>query len=62
MISVDQLSIYGAVAGLRKELSKDSEVAEKLAANKVLEAMEIPTELPADPHQRGVAGKLAARL
>ena len=34
-----------------KELSKDSEVAGKPAANEDLESMEIPTELPiADPH------------
>ena len=32
VISVNQLSIYGAVADLCKELSKDSEVAGKLAA------------------------------
>ena len=32
-ISVNQLSIYGAVGDLCKELSKDSEVAGKLAAN-----------------------------
>ena len=51
VISVSQLSIYGAVAELCKELSKDSEVAGKLAANEDLEPMEIPTELPiADPH------------
>ena len=47
MISVNQLSIYGAVADSCKELSKESEVAGKLAAN----AMEIPAELPiADRH------------
>ena len=51
IISVNQLRIYGAVADLCKELSKDSEVAGKLAANEDLESMEIPTELPAaDPH------------
>ena len=34
-----------------KELSKDSEVAGKLAANEDLESMEIPAELPnANPH------------
>ena len=34
-----------------QELSKDSEVAEKPAANEDLESMEIPTGLPiADPH------------
>ena len=51
IISVNQLSIYGAVADLWKELSKDSEVAGKLAANEDLESMKILTELPiADPH------------
>ena len=49
--SVNQLSIYGAVADLCNELSKDSEVAGKLAANEDLETMDIPTELSiADPH------------
>ena len=42
----NQLSIYGAVADLLKEISKYSEVAGKLAANEDLESMEIPTELP----------------
>ena len=49
IISVNQLSIYGAgaVADLCKEWSTDSEVA----ANEDLESMGIPTELPiADPH------------
>ena len=51
VISVTQLSIYGAVADLCKELSKDSEVAGKPAANEDLESMEIPTEsLIADAH------------
>ena len=51
IISVNQLSIYQAVADLCKELSNDSYVAGKLAANEDLESMERPTELPvADPH------------
>ena len=51
IISVNQPSIYGAVADLCKELSKDSEVAGELAASEDLESMEIPTELPiADPY------------
>ena len=51
IISVTQLSIYGAVADLCKELSNDSEVAGKPAANEDLEPMEIPRELPIpDPH------------
>ena len=43
IISVNQLSIYGSVAELCKELSNDSEVARKLAENEDLESMEIPT-------------------
>ena len=51
IISVNQLSIYGAVADLCKELSNDSEVAGKPAANEDLVSMETPTELAtADPH------------
>ena len=51
IISVNQLSMYGAEADMCKELSKDSEVAGTPAANEDLETMEIPTELPlADPH------------
>ena len=51
IISVNQISICGAVADLCKELSKDSEFAGKPAANEDLESMEIPTELPiADLH------------
>ena len=51
IISVNQLSIYGAAADLCKEFSKASEVAAKLAANEDLETMGIPTELlVADPH------------
>ena len=51
IISVNQLSICGAVADLCKELSNDSYVAGKFAANEDLESMERPTELPvADPH------------
>ena len=51
ILSVNLLSNYGAVADWCKELSKDSEVAGKLAANEDLESMEIPTGLPtADPH------------
>ena len=51
MISVNQLSVYGVVADKCKELSDDSEVAGKPAANEDSESMEIPTELPiADPH------------
>ena len=51
IISVNQLSIYGAAADLWKELSDDSEDAGKLAADEDLESLEIPTEFPIhDPH------------
>ena len=51
IISVNQLSIYGAAAEKCKELSDDSEVAGKLAAKEDSESMEIPTALLiADPH------------
>ena len=51
IISANQFSIYEAVADLCKEVSKDSQVAGKPAANKNLESMVIPTEFPtADPH------------
>ena len=51
IVSVNQLSIYGAVADLCKELSDDSEVAEKHAANEDLESTGIPAGLlVADPH------------
>ena len=51
IVSVNQLSKYGAVADLCEGLSKDSEVFGKFAANEDLESKEIPTELPAvDPH------------
>ena len=46
IISVNQLSIHGAVADSCKELSEASEVAGKLAANEDSESQEIPTELP----------------
>ena len=49
-ISANQLSVYGAVADLCKELSKDSRASEKPNANEDSESMEISTELPvADP-------------
>ena len=51
VISVNELSIYGAVADLCSELSKNPRVSGKLDANENLETMEIPAELPiADPH------------
>ena len=51
VISVNQLSIYGAVADLCRELSKNSRVSGKPDANEYSETIEILTELPfADPH------------
>ena len=44
-ISANQLSVYGAVADLCKELSKDSRASEKPDANEDSESMEISTEL-----------------
>ena len=46
IMSVNQLSIYGAVADSCEESSDDSEVAVKPAANEDSESVEIPTELP----------------
>ena len=51
VISVNQLSIYGAAADLYKELSKNSRASGKPEANEHLETVEFPTELPfADLH------------
>ena len=47
VISVNQLSVYGAVADLCKELARDSSGAGKPAANENLESIVIPTEFPA---------------
>ena len=47
VISVNQLSVYGAVADLCKELARGSSGAGKPAANDSLESMVIPTEFPA---------------
>ena len=44
IVSVSQLSIYGAVEGLCKELARDPSGAGKPAANNNLESMVIPTE------------------
>ena len=64
MNSVNQLSIYGAVADTCKELSDDSEVVGKLAANEDSESLEIPTELLIADHHTNAEpqGKPAARL
>ena len=51
VISANQLSIYGEVGDLCRDLSKDSRASGKLDANEHLETMEIPIELlVADPH------------
>ena len=51
VISVNQLSIYGAVADLCRELSKISRVSGKVDANEYLETVGILAALPtADPH------------
>ena len=46
VISVNQPSVYGAVAGLCRELARNSRGTEKPAANENLESMAIPTEFP----------------
>ena len=46
IISFNQVSIYGAVADLRKELARDSSSAGKPAANENFESMVIPTVFP----------------
>ena len=46
VISVNQFSIYGAVADLCKEVARDSPSAGKTAENENLESMVVPTELP----------------
>ena len=51
VISANQLSIYGEVGDLCRDLSKDSRASGKLDANEHLETMDIPIELlVADPH------------
>ena len=66
VISANQLSIFGAVADLYKELSKDCGASGKPDPYEYLETMKIPTEPPiAGPHadeKRQAAGKPAARL
>ena len=46
VISVNQLSVHGAVPDLCKELARDSAGAGKPAANENLESMVIPKEFP----------------
>ena len=51
IISANQLSVFGAIADLCRELSKDSMASEKPEAHDHLETMEILTEPPtADSH------------
>ena len=65
IISANQLSVYGAVADLCRELSKDSVASGKPEAHDLLETMDIPTE-PASycwpSYRRTAARKLVARL
>ena len=58
IISANQLSVFGAVADLCRELSKDSMASEKPEAYDHLETVEIPTEPPTpdshtDEHPQG---------
>ena len=53
IISANQHSIYGAVADLCKELSKDSRASGTLDANEYFETMEIPTETAIVDHTDG---------
>ena len=46
IISVNEFSIFGAAADLRKGLTRDSSSAGKPAANENLESLVIPTEIP----------------
>ena len=64
IISPNQLSVYGAVADLCRELSKDSRASEKLDAPEYLETMEIPTEpsICWPSYRRKAAGKPGAIL
>ena len=51
IISANQISIYGAVADIRKELSEDSRASGNSDANKYFETVEMSTKLPVtDPH------------
>ena len=51
VISANQLSVYGAIADLCRELSEDSRASEKPEAHDHMETMDIPTEPSiADPH------------
>ena len=46
VISVNQLSIYGAVADLCRELARDSPSTRKHAEHENWESMVVPTEFP----------------
>ena len=46
LISVHQLSIYGAVADLCRELAKDLQSTRKHAENENWESMVVPSEFP----------------
>ena len=64
IISANQVSVYGALADLCRELSKDSRASGKPDAPDFLETMEIPTEPSVANHRyrRKAVGKLGARL
>ena len=53
IISAKQLSVYGAMADLYKELTKDSETSVKLEAPDHLETMQIPDGLHTNEQQQG---------
>ena len=58
VISVNQLSVYGAVADSRRELARDSRGTGKPAANENLESMVIPTTNPISQTDAEVQGSL----
>ena len=53
IISANQLSVYGAIADLRNELSEDSESLGKPEASDHLETMEIPAAPHTNKQQQG---------
>ena len=59
IIPANQLSVYGVIADLCKELSEDSESPVKPESSDNLETMEIPA---APPYQRTATEKPGARL
>ena len=51
VMSANQLSIYGAVADMCRQVSKDTMASGKPEAQDPLETMEIPTEPPSADHR-----------